>query len=170
MIDLPNRGRPRPRLSRYKPWIPLVLLLGAVAGIGVLWWWGNQPAPRPKSMPSNSVWIEAPTLPVSWHKGWWFGCWIDSDGRSDRCRLWRPGSDNPVVYDGLYVSCDTHSPLPADKLKLKAPDDSMQMWVSVPSHAEFAPAAFLQNGDYLVPLGAPHACEELQKEMKHQGH
>jgi len=117
-------------------------------------------------MPVESVWVDAPTLPFSWHHGWWLGCWIDGDGHSDRCKLWGAGLKNPVVFDGQYVSCETHFAVAADELKLKAPSDSMQMWVGVPSEERLAPAIFLQNGEHLVPIEATHGCEELMEKLK----
>jgi hypothetical protein len=36
------------------------------------------PPTRPRFMPLNSVWIDAPPLPISWHRGWWFGCGLSS--------------------------------------------------------------------------------------------
>src|SRR5215472_5726090 len=144
--------------SRYGAWLLIALLVGIIGGIKILWWWGGQPSPRPKMMPQNSVWIDAPSLPFSWHHGWWFGCWIDSDGHSDRCRLWNAPLESPV-YEGQYVSCETHSPVAANHLILKAPSDSAQMWVRVASADLLAPAAFLQNGNFLVPVDAPRGCE-----------
>jgi hypothetical protein len=146
---------------RYKPWMPASALAAVIFTIWFLSWWGGQPSIRPRDMPRDSVWIHAPNLPFEWHHGWWFGCWIDSDGHSNRCRLWGGQGDKPIVFEGLYISCKDHSPVPASELKLKAPPDSSQMWVGGP-----APAAFLQNGDYLVPVVSPHGCEELTKVLK----
>lgn len=139
-------------------------LAAIVCTVWFLSWWGGQPSIRPKNMPRDSVWIHAPSLPFEWHHGWWFGCWIDSDGRSNRCRLWRGGWDyTGVAFEGLYVSCANGSPVPASELKLRAPPDSSQMWVGVSEPKSTAPAAFLQNGEYLVPVLSPHGCEELLK-------
>lgn len=74
---------------------------------------------------------------------------------------------DPIVFEGRYVSCENHSPVPANELKLKAPADSAQMWVRVESKEFLAPAAFLQNGKYLVPAEAAHGCEELQEKLTH---
>jgi hypothetical protein len=138
---------------------------GILAIYIVLAWWGAQPSKRPANMPSDSVWIDAPTLPFSWHHGWWFGCWIDADGVSNRCRLLAARSDNLVVYEGLYVSCDSNSPVPANELKIKAPVESMHMWVGINQSGDIAPAAFLQNGKFLVPVKAPHGCEVIKKNL-----
>jgi hypothetical protein len=121
-------------------------------------------ARRPSDMPRNSVWIDAPTLPFSFYHGWWFGCWIDSDLKSNRCRLWGTGGVQ-TVYEGLYVSCDKGSPVAVEELQLNAPADSADMWVGHSEGNVFAPAAFLRNGRILVPVEAPGACKELQ-EMK----
>src|SRR3984885_4698478 len=118
-------------------------------------------------MPADSVWIDAPALSFSWHHGWWLGCWIDSDGHSNRCRLWAYGLDKPIVYEGLYISCDTNSPVPANKLKVKVPPaKSADMWVGLNQSGGNAPAAFLQNGKYLVPVTAPHGCEDINKNFE----
>jgi hypothetical protein len=123
------------------------------------------PAPSPDERAEQHP-IRVRHLPFSWHHGWWLGCWIDGDGHSDRCKLWGAGLKNPVVFDGQYVSCETHFAVAADELKLKAPSDSMQMWVGVPSEERLAPAIFLQNGEHLVPIEATHGCEELMEKLK----
>jgi hypothetical protein len=154
--------------NQYKQWILLTALIGTIVAIWSLWWWGNQPPFRPKSMPVDSIWIDAPPVPFLRYHGWWFGCWIDSDGHSDRCRLWASGLKNPVVFEGQYVSCENHSPVAANELTLVLPQDSFQMWVGVTSGEIIAPAAFLKNGRYLVPVQAPHGCEELLKKPKNR--
>jgi hypothetical protein len=152
-----------PRIGRYKIWIPAAALIALLAGIRILLWWGAQPSVRPKDMPANSIWVDAPALPFSWHHGWWLGCWIDADGHSNRCRLWGAALKNPIVFEGQYISCETHSAAVLSELKLKVPSNSMQMWVGVSTAEGTAPAVFLQNGKHLVPVQAPHGCEELLK-------
>jgi hypothetical protein len=138
---------------------------GILAAIVILLWWGAQPSKRSRNMPADSVWIAAPNLPFSWHHGWWFGCWIDSDGYSNRCRLWAEGLD--VVYEGQYVSCDSNSPVPARELKIRAPADSMHMWVATNSNHEgdIALAAFLGNGKFLVPVSSPDGCKRIKGQI-----
>ena len=116
-------------------------------------------ARRPSDMPRNSVWIDAPALPFSYYHGWWFGCWIDSDGKSSRCKLSSAGT---TVYEGLYVSCDSTAPVQEYELQLSAPADSMGMWVGNSERSIFAPAAFLKNGKVLVPVEALHDCEKFR--------
>jgi hypothetical protein len=87
-------------------------------------------------------------------------------GTQTDASFWGAGLKNPVVFDGQYVSCETHFAVAADELKLKAPSDSMQMWVGVPSEERLAPAIFLQNGEHLVPIEATHGCEELMEKLK----
>jgi hypothetical protein len=60
-----------------------------------------------------------------------------------RCRLWG-AEQKQIVLEGQYVSCETHSPVARDELRLKAPPDSMQMRVDVASEEIIDPAAFLQ--------------------------
>ena len=118
-------------------------------------------ARRPSDMPRNSIWIDAPAVPFGFYHGWWFGCWIDSDGRSNRCRLWGSGGLQ-TVYEGLYVSCDSKAPVQGNELQLSAPADSMGMWVGNSEPSIFAPAAFLANGEVLVPVEALHNCEKVR--------
>src|SRR5437763_10008013 len=63
--------------------LPLFWLLGGIR------WLDTQifPPRRPKNMPQNAVWIDAPALPFSWHHGWWFGCDTPSSGTANYCRL-----------------------------------------------------------------------------------
>jgi hypothetical protein len=152
--------------SKARVWF--IGLILAVIGIPfILLWWGAQSSKRPDDMPADSVWIDASALSFSWHCGWWFGCWIDSDGHSNRCRLWAYGSDKPIVYEGLYVSCDSNSPVPAGELKIKVPPDkSSHMWIGLNQSGEIAPAAFLQNGKNLVPVKAPNGCEDLKRNLE----
>jgi hypothetical protein len=117
-------------------------------------------ARRPSDMPRNSVWIDAPALPFSFYHGWWFGCWIDADHKSNRCRLWGSGGLQ-TVYEGLYVSCDSKVPVQRDELQLSAPADSMGMWVGNSERSIFAPAAFLANGKVLVPVEALSDCQKF---------
>src|ERR1700744_2099644 len=108
-------------MSDRKAYAILVLVLaGLYGGVKATWWWAGQPSRLPSSMPRDSVWIPGMPLPISWHRGWWFGCWIDTDGHSNRCRLY----DKQVLYDDLYVSCDDKAPVRPSELKLKPPPDS----------------------------------------------
>jgi hypothetical protein len=59
-------------------------------------------ARRPSDMPHNSIWIEAPAVPLGFYRGWWLGCWIDSDHISNRCRFWSSGGLG-VVYEGRSI-------------------------------------------------------------------
>ena len=122
-------------------------------------------ARRPADMPRNSVWIDAPALPFSFYHGWWFGCWIDSDGRSNRCRLWGSGGLQ-TVYEGLYISCDSTAPVQEYELQLSVPADSLGMWVGNSERSIFAPAAFLKNGQVLVPVEALHDWEKFRPKLK----
>ena len=96
-------------------------------------------ARRPLDMPRNSVWIDAPALPFSFYHGWWFGCWIDSDGRSNRCRLWGSGGLQ-TVYEGLYVSCDSKAPVQGNELQLSAPLSFEDDELEPPSRYDKGPA------------------------------
>jgi hypothetical protein len=145
----------------------VLYLLGFIAFlIGLLVGRPVWQARRPSDMPPTSVWIDAPALPFSFYHGWWFGCWIDSDGRSNRCRLSSAGAQEPTVYEGLYVSCDSKLPVQGDELQLSAPADSMGMWVGYSEGNVFAPAAFLKNGKVLVPVEALRDCEKVRQKRE----
>src|SRR5882762_2906227 len=85
------------------------------------------PPRRPRIMPLNSVWIEAPSLPVSWHRGGWFGCGLSHSGTANYCRL--VGADGKVVYGGEYLSCATHSPIAEEDIHLVPPRSSGEAWL-----------------------------------------
>jgi hypothetical protein len=120
-------------------------------------------ARRPSDMPRNSVWIDAPALPFSFCHGWWFGCWIDSDGKSNCCKLSSVGT---TAYERLYVSYDSKAPVQGNELQLSAPSDSMGMWVGTSESSIFAPAAFLTNGKVLVPVEDLSDCEKFRPKLR----
>jgi hypothetical protein len=121
-------------------------------------------ARRPSNMPTSSAWIDAPAVPFGFYRGWWFGCWIDSDGRSNRCRLWGPSLSEPIVYEGIYISCDSKLPVSVAELQPTAPPmGSFGMWVGDSAGKIFAPAAFLRNGKVLVPVQIPSVCDKFQR-------
>lgn len=155
-----HRGYPpRGMKRRTKGIFYLLVFLAFLVGILVvrpIW-----QARRPSDMPRNSIWIDAPALPFSFYHGWWFGCWIDPDQKSNRCRLWGSGGLH-TVYEGIYVSCESKAPVQGDELQLSAPADSMGMWVGNSDAGIFAPAAFLTNGKVLVPVGALRDCEKFR--------
>jgi hypothetical protein len=86
---------------------------------------------------------------------------MDSDGSSNRCRLWGSGGLN-TVYEGHYVSWDSKLPVRKEELQLSAPADSVEMWVGDSEGKIFAPAALLSNGKVLVPMQVPSACQKFQ--------
>ena len=146
--------------------ILLALAVTFIGGIGLFSWWGAQPSPRPKDMPADSIWINGPTLPVpSWHRGWWFGCQMGADGRSNRCKLW-DGHNGRLEYEGAFVSCRGRTPVMPAELKLRAQEDPIKLWVSTESGVHLVPVALLANGAYLVPQDAEHGCEELHRELQ----
>jgi hypothetical protein len=140
----------------------LAVIVGAIIlYVGAQYAGAAWKARRPADMPANSVWIDAPALPFVYYHGWWFGCWIDRDGKSNRCRLWGGGLQQPVVYEGLYVSCDTKLSVPVNELQLIPPKDTMEMWVG--GSGISAPIALLSNGKVLRPVEVPDGCEQYQK-------
>jgi hypothetical protein len=86
------------------------------------------PPRRPKNMPQNAIWIDAPALPISWHHGWWFGCSAPSSGTANQCRLVMPNGDE--VYAGNYLPCGSKSVLPLSQIDLVPPPHSVGMWIA----------------------------------------
>ncbi len=148
----------------------LAKIIAAIFGVIILYigaWYAYTAwkARLPSDMPADSVWIEAPTLPFSYKNGWWFGCWMDRDGKSNRCRLLSAGADGPV-YEGLYSSCDTKLPVPGNELHvIPPPTSSFDMWVGN-GHGINAPIALLANGKVLTPVEVPQGCEQYQKQFQ----
>lgn len=128
------------------------IILWVGISIGRLAW----QARRPADMPSGSIWIDAPPAPFGFYRGWWLGCWIDSDRVSNRCRLWGSGGLG-IVYEGTYISCDQRLPVTADQLQL-SPEAEVH-WLP-----GGIPGAFvdLTNGKILVPSTAPTACQSIE--------
>lgn len=114
-------------------------------------------ARRPKDMPANSIWIDAPPVPFGWYRGWWLGCWVDTDQQTNRCRLYDGNLRPAVVYEGKYVPCDGKSPVPQAELKLKAPADSTEMWLFP------GIVVFLEDGRLLVPAENSGDCGKIRQ-------
>lgn len=128
--------------------------------VGVMILWSNWKARRPKDMPSTAIWLDAPYVPFGWNRGWWLGCWIDSDAKANRCRMWNSQLQS-VTFEGRYVPCDGTAPLPQGELLLKAPSGAFSSWVP-DGHGSIAPAVFLQNARVLVPIDAAQSCDKLR--------
>jgi hypothetical protein len=151
------------RLREQLP-IMLLIFLGALCCTFVFWMSGGVrwlqsdvfPPRPPRDMPPTGVWIDAPPLPLSWHRGWWFGCRMAADGASDWCRL--VGSDG-IVYEGQYLSCKSRMPVADSALKLIPPKDSADMWVF--GENVDGVAGFLPDGDILLPKAALTKCSAV---------
>jgi hypothetical protein len=116
------------------------------------------PSRRPSFMPANSVWIDAPPLPLSWHHGWWFGCGVSPSGTTNYCRL---VSDGRTIYGGDYLLCRTKAPVPEQALKLIAPPHgSADMWL-FGENADGV-AGFTKDGDILLPVAAITKCDAVR--------
>jgi hypothetical protein len=135
--------------------LPLFWLFG---GLG----WLEQmfPPRRPKSMPRNAVWIDAPALPISWHHGWWFGCDMSSSGTANYCRLVMASGEE--VYAGEYLPCGGKSPLPVSAIELVPPGDSVEMWIVDKRLAKLAPVGALRNGNFLLPVVVLDRCDKFR--------
>ena len=135
-----------------------------VVGIPVFWveggcyWLQTKvfPPRRPRLMPLNSVWIEAPSLPLSWHRGAWFGCGLSHSGTTNYCRL--VGTDGQLVCDGEYLSCATHSPIAEKDIHLVPPRDSGEVWVF--TERSHCVVGLLADGEVQLPATDMDRCEE----------
>jgi hypothetical protein len=146
--------------------LPRVLLaFVALICFGAIFWLGGGihwldknvfPPRRPAFMPTNSVWIDAPPLPISWHHGWWFGCGMTDGNGSNYCRL---VLDGHTIYDGEYASCRTRRAVAEDVLKLVSPRDSGDMWLF--GENVDGVAGFTQDSDVLLPVSALSKCEAV---------
>lgn len=150
--------------------VPKLLLgLGAIlAALALFWlfggisWLDTQvfPPRRPKNMPENAVWIDAPALPISWHHGWWFGCAMSSSGMANYCRLEMANGEE--VYAGEYLPCDGKSPVPARSMHLVKPPHDVEMWIVDKRLTTLAPIGFLRSGDFLLPLVVLDRCDKFK--------
>jgi hypothetical protein len=119
-------------------------------------------ARRPSHLPANSIWIDAPHVPLGFNRGWWQGCWVSVSSRNIHCELWGAGGLG-TVYAGEYVPCDGLAlPLPAD-LVLKEPRD---LWAaSQIARKRLLPVVLLRNGRFMGPTEAPDTCVEIYRRM-----
>ena len=118
------------------------------------------PPRRPSFMPADSVWIDAPPLPLSWHHGWWFGCSLPPSGKTNNCRLVGNGQ---TVFGGDYRSCRTQAAVPEQVLKLIPPPKGADMWL----FAENADGVvgYTKDGDILLPVAAIDKCDAVRAKL-----
>jgi hypothetical protein len=112
-------------------------------------------------MPANSVWIEAPSLPISWHHGWWFGCGLSPSGTANYCRL--TDANGPLVYGGEYMSCGSRSPIAESDIRLLPPPPGGNMWLF--AEGSEGVVGFLADGDLLLPVSSIDKCGQMQKRL-----
>ena len=142
--------------------IALKALVVVACAVGLLILWSNWKARRPRNMPSTSVWLDAPYVPFGWNRGWWLGCWTDSDRKTTRCRMWNPQLQS-ITFEGRFVPCGDTAPIPERELMIKTPSRAFSTWVP-DGHGNIAPAVFLKKGKVLVPVDAPQSCGTLPSE------
>ena len=118
-------------------------------------------ARRPKDMP-NAIWIDAPAVPFGFYHGWWEGCWLESDQRTNHCRLYGPGLHPPVVYEGRFMPCDSSQPVPTGELRLKPPRYGPDVWI-YPSPRFIV---FLEDGRILVPIDELSNCSKIRGRLE----
>jgi hypothetical protein len=130
-----------------------ILVIGSCVGHSAL------QARRPKDMP-NAIWIDAPAVPFGFYHGWWEGCWLEPDQRTNHCRLYGPGLHPPVVYEGRFMPCDSTEPIPPGELKLGPPRDSSDMWI-FPGFV-----VFLESDRILVPIQNTSDCSIIRERLE----
>ncbi len=135
--------------------LPAVVLLGLPWG--VLAYRTRRPADM---RAENAVWVKAPTT-FGIGQGWWLGCWIDPDQRSNRCRLYDRQVNPPIVYEGRYLACGGKSPVPLTQLKIKPPRDPRNMWLRPEGIA-----VILQDGRLLVPTEYREDCTGIRAQLE----
>lgn len=119
------------------------------------------PPRRPADMPQNSVWINAPALPISWHHGWWFGCDIAQSGAANYCRLVM--ENGQMIFAGEYLPCESKTPLPVSTRDLVAPPHNGAIWIADKRLNALAPVGALRNGDLLLPVAVLDRCEKFKE-------
>jgi hypothetical protein len=142
----------RQLMSRIKRGIIVVLgLLIALAGFAFArLWWASLPPSRPKNMPTGSIWIEAPAVPLEFSpRGWWMGCWVDARQNTNRCALsdWR----GHVEFEDEYKPLTGQAPIPAAELDIWLMD-SGRLWTWSEKMQKEIPV--LASGRILVPAEA----------------
>ena len=154
------------RVSRFST--VLLALATLVVAFRLFWFAGGIrwldtkvfPPRRPKDMPDNAVWIDAPALPISWHHGWWFGCDTPSSATANYCRLVM--ANGTEVYAGEYLDCKDRSPVPISKINLIPPPNQVGMWIADKRLSMLAPIGALREGDLLLPIAVLDRCDELK--------
>jgi hypothetical protein len=116
------------------------------------------PPRRPRFMPLNSIWIEFPSLPVSWHRGAWFGCGLSHSGTANYCRL--VGTDGELVYGGEYLSCATHSPIAEKDIHLVPPRSTGEAWLF--TERSKGVVGLLADGEIMLPVTDIEHCAEIK--------
>jgi hypothetical protein len=134
----------------------IILSLGLVAVFAGLvffrLWWASLPPTRPKDMPPDSVWIEAPVAPFDFSpRGYWLGCWLDTLRNLNRCCVtdWR----GHVEFQDEYKALSGSEPVPQTDLRLRLVDTAqLSTWSD--SYQAMVPIALLTDGQILVPTKA----------------
>ena len=166
---IPANQMDRPTL--FSKWLLRVVALSVALLVGLPLFWisgGNTwldtkvlPPRLPKDMPQNSVWIDAPALPLSWHHGWWFGCEVTPSGTANFCRIVKANGEQ--VYAGDYLPCESKTPLPISTKDLVAPPDGDAIWITDTRLSTIAPVGTLRNGDLLLPVAVLDRCANFKK-------
>lgn len=119
------------------------------------------PPRRPKGMAPNSVWIDAPPAPISWHHGWWFGCELAQSGTANYCRFVKANGEQ--VYAGEYLPCATKIPLPISTQELVPPPRNEAIWIGDERLKGLVPVGVLRNGDLLLPVVVLNRCDTFKQ-------
>jgi hypothetical protein len=119
------------------------------------------PPKRPRFMPVNSVWIDALSLPISWHRGSWFGCGVSSSGTTNYCRL--VDAEGPLVFGSEYLPCSSRSPIDERNIHLLPPPHGASMWLF--GEGNEGVIGFLADGDILLPVSATDKCGQVKARL-----
>lgn len=116
--------------------------------------------PSPPDSSGTWVWIDAPKIPILWHRGWWLECHRNSD---IRCTL-ESGGDHTIIYSGVYFPCD--SALAVSSFISVRASLTPDMWVVTPGDNQLAPVVRLQDQSLLVPISVSAQCEQIKKRLR----
>jgi len=159
-MDHPSSSKVLFGLAAFSVALLIVLPLFWISG-GIRWLDTKVFPPRlPKNMPQNSVWVDAPALPISWHNGWWFGCDVAPSGEENYCRLVMASGEE--VYGGEYLPCGSKTPLPVSAEELVPPPHSGAIWIADTRLDKLAPVGALRDGNLLLPVAVLDRCDKFK--------
>jgi hypothetical protein len=73
------------------------------------------------------------------------------------------GADGQQVYGGEYLPCNSNSPISEESVRLVAPTDSFEMWLS--GEGNDGVIGFLADGGVLLPLSVRGKCSQVKARL-----